>query len=94
MATPSRVKEDEETVKLNHRSEKNGATVCACVMNALGRPVDLLRVVAIPLWGNRFRVNVQTGENAASVRIAHSFFVAADERGQIVESIPPITRMY
>jgi hypothetical protein len=48
----------------------------------------------VQLWENHFRVNVQTGADASSVRVAHSFFVAADERGQVLASNPPIARLY
>jgi hypothetical protein len=39
-------------------------------------------------------VNVQTGPDVTSLRIAHSFFVATDDKGNVVESNPPIARLY
>jgi hypothetical protein len=64
------------------------------VINALGRPADLYKVVALRLWENHYRVNVQTGADAVSARIAYSFFVAADADGNVLASTPEITRLY
>jgi hypothetical protein len=66
----------------------------AGVLAALGRPDQLFRVVVVPLWGDHFRVNVVTGDDPSSVRIPHSFFVAADGRGNIIKSTPSIQREY
>jgi hypothetical protein len=63
-------------------------------MNALGQPRDLFRLSVVRLWENRYRVNVQTGDDAVSARIAHSFFLAVDADGNVLESIPAITRLY
>jgi len=63
-------------------------------MRVLGKPRDLFRVSAVQLWRNHYRVNVQTGADAVSVRIAHSFFVEVDENGNIVESVPVLERQY
>jgi hypothetical protein len=39
-------------------------------------------------------VNVITGDDPSAVRIPHSYFVAADERGKIIQSTPSIRREY
>jgi hypothetical protein len=77
-----------------NRAERQATAICVSVMHALGRPVDFFRVSVVPLWENRYRVNVQTGSDVPSLRIAHSFFVTADENGNVLESIPPIMRLY
>jgi hypothetical protein len=64
------------------------------VLRALGRPGALLRVAVAHLWGDHYRVNVFVGEDAATVRIAHSFFLVADGAGNVVASTPDITRQY
>lgn len=70
------------------------AVIRGGVLQALGRPGDLFRVAVLPLWDEHYRVNVLTGPDAATARVANSFFVVADGRGNIVRSIPPIARQY
>jgi hypothetical protein len=69
-------------------------TIRMNVLAALGRPGDLYRVAVVALWGDHFRVNVVTGADPTLVRIPHSYFVAADGRGNIVHAAPPILRLY
>ena len=94
MATPSPTQPDEEVRNKHQRAERQAATIAAFVINALGEPPDFRQVIVLRLWENRFRVNVQTGDDAVSARIAHSFFLTADEKGQVLESVPAITRRY
>ena len=94
MPTPSKSQPDEEVEGKNRRAARLATAVGASVMSALGRPADLFRISVVRLWGNQFRVNVQTGTDAVSSRIAHSFFLAADENGNVLESNPAITRLY
>jgi hypothetical protein len=70
------------------------AVIAAGVLRGLGRPADFLRAGARPLWGNYYRVNVFAGPDAASARIAHSFFLETDGEGHILTSDPPVTRAY
>jgi hypothetical protein len=64
------------------------------VVQRLGSPGDLLRVQVRPVGGDRYRVNIVVGKNVTSSRIAQSFFLVADEEGNIVSSSPTITRLY
>jgi len=48
----------------------------------------------MPLWGNKYRVNVMTGTDANSDRIPNSYFVVADENGNILHSTPQIRKEY
>jgi hypothetical protein len=64
------------------------------VLAALGRPARLLKVAVLPLWGNKFRVNVWTAESGAGNGIPNSYFVTADEHGTILGSEPPIRKLY
>ncbi len=66
----------------------------AGVLAALGRPGRLFRVAVVPVWGDHYRVNVMTGDDPTAVRIPHSYFVAADGRGNILASTPAIRREY
>jgi len=68
------------------------AAIRASVLKDLGRPAGLFRIAVIPLWHNYFRVNVVTGEDVSSLRIPHSYFVTADDLGNILRSNPPIQK--
>ncbi len=94
MPPPSPVQPEEDATPKKKRAEQLAAAVCVAVINRLGRPHDLFRISAMRLWDNRYRVNVQTGDDVVSVRVAHSFFVAIDEKGNVIESSPQITRLY
>ena len=47
-----------------------------------------------PLWDDTYRVNVFVGGDAATVKVAHSFFLKADRDGKILSSSPAITKKY
>jgi hypothetical protein len=64
------------------------------VMHSLGQPNDLQRVQVRRLWADRYRVNIVVGVDVACVRIAHSYFLVADEDGNILTSTPQITKQY
>ena len=66
----------------------------AAVLRALGRPARLFRVAVVALWGDNYRVNVLTGDDASAVVIPNSYFVTADESGTILDSSPPIRKLY
>jgi len=70
------------------------AAVSESVMHDLGRPAGLHHVQSRRVFGDNYRVNVFVGADAASAKVAHSFFVAADADGKVVESTPAITRLY
>jgi hypothetical protein len=66
------------------------------VLAELGRPRNLLKVEAKPLWGNYFRVNVYTatdvGLRTSQVEVSDSFFVFKSPEGFL--SNPSIVRKY
>ena len=64
------------------------------VLDALGQPCDLLGTQVRPLWQDHYRVNVFVGEDAASAKIAHSYFLVVNSDGSVIQSIPKITRQY
>jgi hypothetical protein len=94
MATPSPAQPDEEMIGKKRRAERQEAAIRAAVLHSLGQPPDFRRVTVVRLWANHFRVNVQTGDSATSSRVAHSFFLAADEDGRVIECDPTIARLY
>jgi hypothetical protein len=75
-----------------HRSETVTDLIAEQVIHALGEPGDLLRVLIRPLWGNCYRANVFVGADAASARVASSYFLTTDGEGNILESTPQIVR--
>jgi hypothetical protein len=85
---------DEGQVAEAARAERLATAIGASVIKALGQPTELFRISVVRLWGNQYRVNVHTGADAVSVRVAHSFFLTADESGQVLASNPAIARLY
>jgi hypothetical protein len=74
--------------------EQLNAVIGEQVMHTLGEPADLRGVQVRPLWDGHYRVNVLVGLDAASARVAHSYFLVADSDGNIVASTPEITGRY
>jgi hypothetical protein len=70
------------------------AVIGSRVIRALGQPDHLQRVQVRRLWGYNYRANVFVGEDAASSRIAHSYFLVADDGGNITACMPTITKQY
>jgi hypothetical protein len=64
------------------------------VLNTLGQPDGLVKTQVRPLWHDHFRVNVFVGLDAASAKVAHSYFLVVDGDGTIIASTPKITRQY
>jgi hypothetical protein len=64
------------------------------LLAALGKPAGLYQVQIRRLWQHHYRVNVLVGADAASARVADSFFLRADVEGQVVSSTPEVVRRY
>jgi hypothetical protein len=77
-----------------HARHRRKVLISKKVIHALGRPHDLHRLQVRYLWEDHFRVNVLIGDDAASVKVAHSYFLVADNDGNILVSTPQITRLY
>jgi hypothetical protein len=77
-----------------HKRETLNNLIGEQVLHTLGRPGDLFKVQVRPLWENHYRVNVLIGPDAASVKVANSFFLNADSDGNIGQSTPEITKQY
>ena len=82
------------TDKKSEGSQRREEVIRASVLKSLGRPDNLFRVSVMPLWGNNYRVNVMTGTDASAVCIPDSFFVVADDNGNILRSTPGIRKAY
>ena len=94
MVTPKEQREKPATDQDKQNRQELAAVIGSHVLNSLGQPRDLLRVEVRSLWKDRYRVNVLVGEDAVSVRIAHSFFLVVGGEGNILEATPEITRRY
>jgi hypothetical protein len=93
MATAQQREQRERREDLEqHRSETRNVLIGEQVLHALGRPSDLLIVQVRPLWDSRYRVNVFVGPDTMSARVVNSFFLQADDDGNIIASTPPIVR--
>lgn len=64
------------------------------ILDGLGQPENLHEVQVRRLWSHHYRVNVLVGPDAASVRVAHSFFLEANRDGDIIGSTPSISKQY
>jgi hypothetical protein len=64
------------------------------VVDTLGSPGDLIKVHVRALWKDHYRVNVLVGRDAASARVANSYFLVTDDEGNIIASTPKISRLY
>jgi hypothetical protein len=60
------------------------------LLRSLGSPDGVLKVRVYPVGDDHFRVNVLVGKNLAVAKITSSYFVSADQQGNILESRPKI----
>jgi hypothetical protein len=91
---PTKQQNEEKTEPQKEVHQQREAVLGGQVMYALGRPVPLYRVEVRRLWEEHYRVNVFVGVDAASVRVAHSYFLVTDRDGNILACTPEITRQY
>lgn len=77
-----------------HKRDTFHALVGERLLQTLGTPDDLLKVQVRRVWENSYRVNVFVGADISAAKVAHSYFLRADENGNIVDSSPKITRQY
>ncbi|MGH7174003.1 MAG: hypothetical protein ACRELG_27335 [Gemmataceae bacterium] len=92
MPSTEQGKQQVKPVKRTH--EQRSGVIIGQLLQALGRPATLYRVEVRHLWDNHYRANVFVGDTVTSTRIAHSFFLMADEDGKIVASVPDIAKKY
>jgi hypothetical protein len=93
MATKQQDKEKQPTDREKHERQLN-ALLGKHVINALGQPGNLFSLQVRELWKDHYRVNVMVGVDAGSVKVAHSFFLVADDDGNVIASTPLITKHY
>jgi hypothetical protein len=90
------MKQSHESPKEKEPTEhaERSAVIGEQILHALGQPGDLHKVQVRWLWNNRYRVNVFTGPDAVSAKVANSYFVVANDSGDIVCTNPKITNQY
>jgi hypothetical protein len=92
MAAASKLEQCEDVDQV--RRATHDVRIGQRVMLALGKPDDLFRVQVRELWERRYRVNVYTGPDASSARVAHSYFLETDDDGEVIKSTPNLKRRY
>ena len=90
MAQPREEHKDLE----QHRRETQKALIREQVIHALGEPASLHTVQVRRLWEDHYRVNVLVGSDAASAKIANSYFLTSDSDGKIIASNPKLAKRY
>ena len=78
---------------LTARASQN-ALIRSYVAQSLGVPADMLKMLVHPVGNSSYRVNVWVGKSHTTARIADSFFLTADEAGNVTSSTPKIVRLY
>jgi hypothetical protein len=64
------------------------------VLAGLGSPRDLYGVKVLRLWDHCYRVNVLTGAEVTNTRIVASYFITADDLGNILQAEPAISKRF
>lgn len=85
---------EEETERKNEAARDLATRIGRNVISVLGRPADFSRIVVVRLWDSTHRVNVLSGRDPTSTVIAHSYFVVVDDDGKVLQSTPPLAKMY
>ena len=92
MATAQQREQDRDRERGDQ--QRRHAAIRGQVIRSLGTPGDLHDVQVRRLWDDNYRVNILIGEDAASVRVSHSYFLVVDVAGKILACTPEITRRY
>ena len=92
MAANQQEKKSANTEKQTHHHLD--AVISKQVLLGLGQPDGLHLVQVRMLWEDHYRVNVFVGVDAASAKVAHSYFLVADGAGTILASTPKIMSKY
>jgi len=74
--------------------QQRDALIGKNVLRALGQPTNLHMVQVRRLWEDQYRVNILVGVDAASSKVAHSYFLVVGTDGSITTSTPAITKLY
>jgi hypothetical protein len=85
---------EQDQVVEKHKRDSLNARIGEQLLQTLGRPGDLFKVQVRWVWENSYRVNILVGVDASAVKVAHSFFLKADDDGNILQTTPKIAKQY
>jgi hypothetical protein len=91
---PPKPQEKQSTAQQRQEQQNLATAIGRQVLHALGEPGNFLGVQVRSLWEGHFRANVLVGIDSASARVAHSYFLVADDEGNILTSAPEMLRRY
>jgi hypothetical protein len=91
---PTKQQGEQPTQLKKQARQQLNAAIGKYVMHTLGQPGNLRKLQVWELWEDHYRVNILVGPDAASAKIAHSYFLVADADGKILTSTPRITKHY
>jgi hypothetical protein len=91
---PTTLQSEQPSDRELQQGEELNAVIGQQVLHALGLPGGLLQIQVCRLWEDHYRVNVLTDEHRAAAKVAHSYFLVADDKGNVVASTPKLTRRY
>jgi hypothetical protein len=91
---PMQQQEMQHTDQEKQEGQQRSALIGKNVLRALGKPADLHQVQVRQLWEDHYRANVLVGIDAASTKVAHSYFLVVGNDGNIIASTPAIAKQY
>lgn len=91
---PMQQQEKQQRDQEKQEGKQRSALIGKNVLRALGQPADLQQVQVRQLWEDHYRANVFVGVDAASTKVAHSYFLVVGNDGNIIASTPTITKRY
>ena len=86
--------ETRETEQTTRGGMPTEAVIRESVLHGLGEPDNLHLVRVRQVFGDKYRVNVYVRADAATYKVAQSYFLEADAKGKVLNSTPAILRLY
>jgi hypothetical protein len=91
---PSKEPSDQTKLAAHQQLEAFNESIAQQVLQVLGKPGNLIKVQIRAVADFHYRVNVLVGVDAASARVANSFFLVVDAEGSVISSTPKLGRQY
>ncbi len=87
-------KDKQHAAREKQERQQLSALIGKQVLHTLGQPDGLHKLQVRRLWADHYRVNVLVGVDAATAKVAHSYFLVADGQGNVIASAPQIIKQY